>query len=53
MKLYAVIADLGSDRYEFKGVFSTQEKAEEEVKRLNKAYCGKVCYWEETELDNP
>jgi hypothetical protein len=53
VELYAVMADLGSDRIEFKGIFSEKEKAESHVERLNKAYGHKITYWEEVELDNP
>ena len=53
MNLYIVIAELDNDRKEFHGVFSTEEKASEQVKKVNKEYGSKVCYWEETELDKP
>lgn len=52
MKLYVVFADLGDDRREFHGVFSTYELAEEHVAKKNKAYGYGVCYIEETDLDS-
>jgi hypothetical protein len=53
MALYTVFADLGGDRREFHGVFSTEENAEAHIEKTNKAYGFECCYWEETELDNP
>ena len=53
MELFVVMADLGNDRKNFEGVFSTQELAETNVKKLNKAYGVNICYWQEVELDKP
>jgi hypothetical protein len=53
MELFVVMADLGNDRKNFEGVFSTQELAENYVNRLNKQYGGNICYLEEVELDKP
>lgn len=53
MGLFVVLADLGNDRKEFQGVFSTQELAEKRVDKVNEMYSAKIGYWEETELDNP
>jgi hypothetical protein len=53
MDLYVVMADLGNDRKDFKGVFSTQELAENYVEQVDKMYSSKVAYWEKVELDKP
>jgi hypothetical protein len=54
MKVYVVTSDFGYDSNNFEGVFSTQEKAEEFVKRFNKqAGGGDYAEWTEEELDKP
>lgn len=51
MLLYTVFADLGNDRIAFHGNFSTKEKANAHIKKVNEAYGFKCCYFEENELD--
>lgn len=51
MTLFVVFADLGNDRKNFEGVFSTQELAEKHVNKVNEMYSAKFGYWEETELN--
>lgn len=49
--LFVVKTDLGNDRKNFEGVFSTQELAEKHVDIVNTQYSAKIAYWEECELD--
>lgn len=52
MKVYIILANFGYDAEEFKGVFSTPEKAQARTDYLNKSYGGGDCYsWDEYELD--
>lgn len=53
MKLYVVMTDFGYDHKDFEGVFSTQEKAEDYVKQLNKDHRSDCAWWEDVELDKP
>lgn len=51
MVVFVVFADLGNDKREFHGVFSTRELAESCVKRKNKGYGFSICYVEDMYLD--
>lgn len=52
MTIYVVFADLGNDRREFHGVFSTRELAWDCMNRKNKGYGFDICYVEELKIDD-